>query len=100
MYARLLSPLGLFHEFFLFDFIFCAEPYGSLPNGNNLGQPHRPAFSTSSLHPFPQASVLSFAIGTQLKFGEVLPTTMNPFILCIKLLIVENCHCHHRNSIV
>jgi hypothetical protein len=25
---------------------------------------------------------------------------MNPFILCIKLLIVENCHCHHRNSIV
>jgi hypothetical protein len=52
----LLSPLGLFHEFFLFNFTFSTEPYGSLPNGNNHGQPRRPA----SLRPFPQASVLSF----------------------------------------
>jgi hypothetical protein len=36
MYAMLLSPLGLFHVLFPFDFVFCAEPYGSLPNGNNL----------------------------------------------------------------
>jgi hypothetical protein len=54
MYAMLLSPLGLFHEIFLFSYT-----YGSWPNGNNLGQPRRPALSTSSLRSFPQASVLS-----------------------------------------
>jgi hypothetical protein len=39
---------------FLFDFIFCTEPYGSLPNGNNLGQPRRPAssFVSAGQHPF------------------------------------------------
>jgi hypothetical protein len=52
MHAMLLSPLGLFHVFFPFDFVFCAEPQGSLPNGangNNLGQPRRLASVLSNL---------------------------------------------------
>ena len=55
----LLSPLGLFHEFFRFIFVFFGLNIRLM---THLEQP-RPTTQTcftSSLRPFPQASVLSF----------------------------------------
>jgi uncharacterized membrane protein YbhN (UPF0104 family) len=60
MYAMLLSPLGLFHEFFRFIFVFSALNIRLMTQLEQHGQPRRPASVLA--RSFPQASVLSFRI--------------------------------------